>query len=135
MVGDTKIFGIQGLDFSPTGTLYGWSVQSGVGLVTIDPITGLGNDVNPAVGAMFEIQSLAFDSGGTLFGARDGLFQIDTTTGVAVQIGSGGLGDIRGLALIPEASSTTILMVGSLVLGLFGGANRKKRVDAGCRRP
>jgi len=40
--------GVQGIDFSPGGILYGWDVFDG--LVTIDTATGAATDVNPLVG-------------------------------------------------------------------------------------
>lgn len=129
VVGDTRVFGLQGLEFSPSGILYGWSVQSG--LVTLDPVTAHGTDVNPSVGASVEIQTLAFDSAGTLFGARDALFEIDTTTGVAAQVGPGGLGDIRGIALIPEPSVPRFLTLGLFVLGYCERAKSRARSSTG----
>lgn len=99
VVGDTGIYRIQGLACSPEGTLYGWSVSSGLG--TIDHTTGQGQVVNPGLGAPAEIQALAFGPDGTLYGIRDALFRIDRATGIPVKVGSGGYSDIRGLGLKP----------------------------------
>jgi hypothetical protein len=113
VVGNTGFSGVQDLACSSSGTLYGWSIASG--LITIDQHTGRGTDVNPSVDAPVEIQALAFGVDGTLYGARDALFKIDRVTGIPVEIGSGGYGDIRGLALIPEPP-----LVGLLAIGLCG---------------
>lgn len=114
VVGNTGFYAIQDLASSPSGTLYGWSLASG--LITIDPQTGQGTDLNPNVGAPVEIQALAFGSDGTLYGARNALFKIDTTTGIPVEIGSGGYSDMRGLGLIPEPSSFCLFGLGMIGL-------------------
>jgi hypothetical protein len=44
LIGATGLIDLQGLDFAPDGTLYGWDIS--VGLVTIDPATGAATDVN-----------------------------------------------------------------------------------------
>lgn len=123
VVGDTGIYRLQDLAYSPGGILYGWSLLSG--LITIDPQTGRGTDVNPGVGATAEIQALAFAPDGTLYGARDALFRIDPVTGVTVQIGSGGYSDIRGLAVIPEPSTFHLLSLGMCGLLLWMWNRRK----------
>jgi hypothetical protein len=110
LVGDTGFYRLQDLAYSPSGILYGWSLLSG--LITIDPQTGRGTDVNPGVDAPAEIQALAFAPDGTLYGARDALFRIDPATGVPVQIGSGGYSDIRGLAVIPEPALVRLVSLG-----------------------
>jgi Repeat of unknown function (DUF6923)/HYDIN/CFA65/VesB-like, Ig-like domain/IPTL-CTERM motif len=79
---------IQGMEFSPTGTLYGWDVQ-GAGLVIINPATGAVTDVNPAIGGGPEVQTLAFSPGGVLYGAGgSNLYTIDTTTGALTLVGA-----------------------------------------------
>ncbi len=93
--------GLQGLTFANDGTLYGWHI--GVGLVIVDPRTALLTDVNGIVDGTPEIQSIAFGPDGTLYGAREALFTIDLASGVRTQIGVGSLGDVRGIAWIPQA--------------------------------
>ncbi|MBL9139300.1 MAG: WD40 repeat domain-containing protein [Verrucomicrobiales bacterium] len=117
-IGDTGLHGVQDLAFSPGGVLYGWSVSAG--LVRIDPSTGQGVDVNPALGRTAEIQALVFTPDGTLYGARDALFKVDTTTGATTEIGSGGFADIRGLAFIPEPSVLAVFVMGGMALALGG---------------
>lgn len=109
-VGEIGFYRLSDIAYSPSGILYGWSGL--YGLITVDPQTGRGTDVNTSVGAPAEIQALTFGSDGTLYGARDALFRIDPATGVPVQIGAGGYSDIRGLAVIPEPSSIGLLSLG-----------------------
>ena len=97
----------QGLEISADGTLYGWDLTAG--LVTIDPVTGLATDVNPDVsGFGVAIQTLVFDSRGTLFGGRNELYTIDPATGVTTRVGGGGYSDVRGMALIAEPTTCGI---------------------------
>ncbi|HEX4639419.1 MAG TPA: PEP-CTERM sorting domain-containing protein [Chthoniobacterales bacterium] len=99
-------YSVTGLAFdSLTGILYGatssnspYGAQS---LVSIDPLTGFVTFVGSfTTGSMGD---LTFDSTtGTLYGARPtngDLFSIDTTTGVATNVGSSGLSNIRGAGL------------------------------------
>ncbi len=86
--------GVQGLDFAPDGTLYGWDGLSG--LLTIDPNTAVGTDVS-AVGGDFGIQTIAFGPNGMLYGGRDNWYSIDTTTGALTFISSGQMSDVRGV--------------------------------------
>lgn len=109
-VGEIGFYRLSDIAYSPSGILYGWSGL--YGLITIDPQTGRGTDVNTSVGAPAEIQALTFGSDGTLYGAREALYRIDPATGVPVLIGSGGYSDIRGLAVIPEPSLVRLLSLG-----------------------
>lgn len=95
-VGNTGQAGLQGLAFSPNGTLYGWGVSCG--LATINPTTGVATLVNSGAPTGSQIQALAFAPNGTLFGAWKSLFTINVTTGTPMLIGSGGYSDIRGIA-------------------------------------
>jgi len=83
---------IQALEFDPSGTLYGWDVTNdpnGLGLVTINPVTGAITDVNAAVGGTAaEVQTLAFSPGGALYGARSSLYTINLTTGALTLVGA-----------------------------------------------
>jgi len=106
---------ITGLEFSPTGILYGWDVF--FGLFTVNPTTGAATDVNAAVNAGVEIQSLAFSPDGVLYGARDALYTIDLVTGVPMLVGSGGYADVRGIAFVPEPGA--LLLLGSALAALW----------------
>ncbi|MBE9061876.1 hypothetical protein [cf. Phormidesmis sp. LEGE 11477] len=131
LVGVTQGFsGIQGLDFSPEGTLYGWDISEG--LVIIDPDTAATTDVNPSVGADAGIQSIVFTEDGSLFGARDALYQIDVETGETTFIGEGDYDDLRGievLKLVNELNGTRDddRLIGSSkndIINGFGGDDR-----------
>jgi len=86
---------LNGLVFSPGGTLYGWS--NNIGLVIVDPLTGGLIDVNPAVSAPDALQSLAFDSSGTMWGAGDALFTIDPATGITTAVGTAICANVTGI--------------------------------------
>jgi hypothetical protein len=93
-------FVVQDIAFSPTGVLYGWDVNKG--LVTINMITGAATAVNPLSGGTPNIQSIVFAPDGTLYGAGNGLYKINPTTGAYVMVGSGDYSDVRGIAVIPD---------------------------------
>ena len=119
LVGNTGFWGIQSIAFSPSGVLYGWEggtgVDDGIGLVIIDPLTGIAMDVNPLVGASVQagdIQGLTFSGPGVLYGGRDSLYSVDLQTGVQTLIGSGGYSDLRGIAFVPEPSPFKIALFG-----------------------
>ena len=114
LVGRSVFSAIQGLDFSSDGTLYGWDLEDG--LVIIDSKTGEVADVNAAVGADVDIQSIVFTGDGSLLGGRDALYKIDVETGETTFVGEGGYSDLRGLA-IALADVETALARSSL-LGL-----------------
>ena len=103
LVGPTGFNGIQALEFSPSGTLYGWDLKKG--LVTIDPGTGAATLVNPGSPPPpgVDIQSLAFSPNGTLYGAREVLYRVDTSTGATTLVGSGGYTDVRGIEFLKAA--------------------------------
>ena len=108
LVGNCSHNGLQGLASDLAGTLYAWDVGPGtgvgVGLVTVDPLTGASTDVDPNVGNAVDIQCLATSPAGVLYGGRNALFTLDTTTGVATLVGSGGFTDLRGMEFVPAAS-------------------------------
>ena len=86
------------LDFSPAGVLYSWI--RGLGLVTIDPGTGLHTAVSQSP-VSADIRSIAFAPDGRLFGVGpDVLYRIDPSTGAIVVIGSLGGLDVRGLEFV-----------------------------------
>jgi hypothetical protein len=106
-IGSTGLPDLQSLDVSPRGVLYSWSFE--LGLVTVDPRTGLARDVDPTVGGEDElpagghgIQALVFSPRGILYGAWEQLFVFDTTTGAATLVG-GRYTDVRGLAYLSDA--------------------------------
>ncbi len=112
-VGEFRIAAVTDLAFSPSGVLYGWSTQNG--LFTVDGASGSGMAVDPFYAGPRDIAALTFGSDGTLYGARNALYRIDTTTGATALIGSGGYSDIRGLAVIPEPPPIHLIAI-----GLFG---------------
>ena len=117
LVGATGISGLQSLEFSSVGMLYGWDVD--IGLVTINTTTGVASDVNPAIGGTAAIQSIAFAPDGTLYGACNALFTIDVATGATTLVGSGGYSDVRGIeyvAAVPEPSTLALFVMGFAVL-------------------
>jgi len=122
-IGMTGLNDLQGLDFAPSGALFGWDVS--LGLVTIDSLTGVATDVNPLVGASADIQSIVFAQDGTLFGARSALFTINPTTGETALVGAGGYLDLRGIEIVPEPSSIALATFGFVGLAAWGW--RKKR--------
>ena len=113
-VGVMGFAGIQGLDFSPSGTLYGWDVK--YGLLTINSLTGVATDVNPQMGGAGDIQTIVFAPDGTLYGACHALYTIDIETGAYTLIGGGDYFDVRGIEFIPEPSILLFLGLGSLII-------------------
>ena len=55
-----------------------------------------------------------FGADGTLYGARDALYTIDTATGIANLVGSGGYSDLRGIAVI-DGTSVRVLNIDGLI--------------------
>jgi hypothetical protein len=117
-IGSTGYAGMQGLTESG-GVLYGWEVGTGsgygVGLVTVDPVTGWATDVDINNGGnAFEIQTLCSDGSGNLYGARDGLYTVNKITGVTTLVGSGGYSDVRGIEFTGSgAPSFTLAKAGN----------------------
>ena len=133
-IGVTGI-GVQGLDFSPTGVLYGWDIFTG--LVTIDAATGAATDVNPAVGGLsYPIQTIGFAPDGTLYGAFNSLFTMAFATGIPTLVGAGGYSDVRGIEFlaVPEPGSVALLALGLLVIVLTTRDMRNKRCTCGSEK-
>jgi hypothetical protein len=111
LIGNASHSGLQGLAIDFTGTIFSWDVGSGsgigVGLVTIDATTGASTDVDPSTGNAVDIQCLAISPTNVLYGARNALFTLDPTTGVATLVGSGGYSDLRGVEFTGAASCST----------------------------
>jgi hypothetical protein len=132
LVGNTGLRGIQALEFSPAGILYGWDVGSGYltsghGLVTIDPATGVSTPVSSTLGTI-DIQTLAFGKNNKLYGAGQGNFySIDVGTGAATLIGTGTYKDLRGIAFFPVPEPSTIaLLLTATISGLLWWRRRAK---------
>ncbi len=113
--------GIQALDFSPEGILFGWAVDSG--LLTIDTVTGKVVDVNTLEPGTVKIQSIAFSPDGkTLYGAGDGLYKINIETGVPTLIGGQEEYFFRGIVAVPEP----LTIFGAAVAASFGAFFKRK---------
>lgn len=97
-----RLTGFDGLQaLAPRGANTCWAWDTNAGLVSINTLTGVGSDPFPAVatgGA--DIQFLTVLPDGRLIGGRNALFDIDTNTGVATAIGSGGYADLRAGELL-----------------------------------
>ncbi|MFW5652993.1 MAG: hypothetical protein ACOC0P_03020, partial [Planctomycetota bacterium] len=73
LIGEMNFRNLQGAA-SDGETFYAWSIFDG--LVTVDTSTGICTDVDSAVFADNDIQTIAFDSSGQLYGARNSLCTI-----------------------------------------------------------
>lgn len=93
-IGATGRVSLQGLAASPSGRLYAWDLADG--LFTVNPATGTATDVDPTTPGR-DMQCLAFDCRGNLFGCRDELYRISTVDGSWGTVGSGGYTDVRGM--------------------------------------
>lgn len=109
------------------GTLYGWHPD--LGLVTINPASGAVTDPFPLAGASNEIQTLAFDDAGSLYGAHSALYRVSLSDGSLAFVGQGGYGNLRGMefvavAPVPEPSAWLMLIAG---LGVMGWTAMRRR--------
>lgn len=128
LIGSLGFSRVQGLDFSPDGTLYAWDVEEG--LLIVNPMTGLAADVSPAQPGTAEIQSLAFTPDGRLFGARGNLYTIDPNTGAFSQLGTGSGIDLRGIEYVMVPEPTCLILV-SVTLITPTWFSRKSRAARG----
>jgi hypothetical protein len=103
---------ITGLAFSPlTGVLYGSTANNAPvpgHLVTVDPLTALVTDIGSFNLTLGTLADLAFDNAGNLYGISSKfgpqLYSVDSSTGLASQIGSTGLASTEGagIAVSPD---------------------------------
>ena len=121
-IGQSTIGDIQGLTFAPEGTLYAWSLSSG--LITMNPDTAEATDVNGKNDGMPGIATLAFAPDGTLYGVHDALYTLDIMTGERSLVGMGGYGDVRGFEWIPSPGTL-------MVFALAGAFRRHRRRNCG----
>ena len=109
-------FNLRDIAFDPKGDLYGVGFNN---LYLINQYTGALTHIG-ALNVSPGMNALAFDSDGTLYGAHSeegSLYTIDTTTGGATLVGSGGYtsgGDLvfhNGELLLTQVSRTSILSI------------------------
>ncbi len=106
VIGPTGRTDIQGLAFSPSGTLYGVGVNFGGRLYTLSTVSGAATTIGG--GAMGDdTQSLEFDTDGTLYACRTNLIRLDPATGASTLVGLVGSFDIRGMAMVGSAPPPT----------------------------
>ncbi|MGC4098274.1 MAG: hypothetical protein QM706_14260 [Nitrospira sp.] len=131
---------IVGLDFSPTGILYGTTVGtgSGGGLVTINTTTWQASRVSLLPDFPWAMQSIAFDNDGTLWGISSSMgdpsgsgriYTIDPVSGIAtLKFGLGLSNDFRAIEFLPAAVPVpaAVWLFGSGLVGLVGLARRGK---------
>jgi DNA-binding beta-propeller fold protein YncE len=111
--------------FDPiNGKLYAWVFN--IGLSTINTATGAVTDVGVGDG-LADIQAIAFDSAGNLYGARNALFSINPNDGTYTTIATMAGSDIRGLAFAdtPEPGTFGIAALGCLAIAI---ARRRRRM-------
>jgi hypothetical protein len=111
LIGHSGFYNLNSLARNSSGILY--SVAGGSPLVTIDPNTGLVEDVMTTT--LSSVRGLAFSRDDVLFAVENGggpentvepddLFTIDVSTGVATWIGNTGFPGIQGLAFSPNGA-------------------------------
>lgn len=114
LIGLTGFTGVQALEFSPDGILYGWDATAG--LITIDPGTGVGTAVSSSPPADL-IQSIAFAPNGTMYGiSQTDLYTIDPTTAQLHHIAPIYPGGWRGLAFVPEAPFGLLMLCAAALM-------------------
>ncbi|MDQ2985141.1 MAG: hypothetical protein M3R13_00285 [Armatimonadota bacterium] len=120
-IGSIGFTGVQAIAVDAGGNLFGWDINTG--LLTINSATGQGTDVSTA-GGTGDIQGMDFATDGTLYGAREQLYTINTGTGAFTAVGGGGYTDIRGIAtnVVPEPA--TLVCVAGMLLALAHSRRR-----------
>ena len=125
LVGSTGFTGVQGLTTDAGGNMFAWDAQRG--LLRVNKATGAATDVGAAPGGV-DIQTLAFDPNGVLYGAGYHIYTIDPVTGqrtLSTQMST--FVDIRGIEFIsavPEPSAIALLLAGAGVVAV--SARRRK---------
>ena len=125
VIGPTGRSDIQGLAFSPSGTLYALGISLGGQLCTLN--TSTGSSVTIGGGGMGDdTQALEFDTDGTCYASRANLIRVDPANGAATLIGPTGFADLRGMAMVGAPScyancdgSTTPPILNVLDFGCF----------------
>ena len=102
VAGTTGFSGIQGMDFSRAGKLYGFDVTRG--LVVIDPDTAETTDVNSSQGGNPDIQTIAFGPDGQLYGMGLEIWRIDLETGENTLLHAGTWFQFRGAGFLEGPS-------------------------------
>lgn len=106
LIGPTGRSSIQGLALLG-GTFYAWDIS--VGLMTVDPTTGLATDVDPNLGTQSAgIQFLGASPTGGLIGGQNQLYDVDPLTGIATQrVPAGAFSDLRGGEIVSGSCSVS----------------------------
>lgn len=116
-IGDTGISGVQCMT-AANGVLYGWALGPGTcmgdGLITLDPQSGVGTDVNPAIGSLnCDVQTLCTAPGGAVYALRDEVHAVNLATGALTTIGGGGYVDLRGAEFLVGAPTFALTRSGT----------------------
>lgn len=101
---------IQGLAIDRGGDAFAWDTEAG--LLSVDLATGATIDVNGQLDGSQDIESLTFSATGELYGCGYALYTLDRASGVRSLIGSGGYGDIRGVAFIGAGNGRALQITG-----------------------
>jgi hypothetical protein len=138
VVGPTGLTGLQALA-GLGGVLFAWDIN--LGLIRIDPRTGVGTDVNPGLAGP-AMQTVWAQPDGRLFGSAGAtLYAIDIGSGTAVPVGSlGSSFDLRGIESFggfsaplgtgcAGAGGQVVLAVGGMLTG-FGRIQTTSRNHA-----
>jgi len=104
LIGAIGVNGLASMDFH-SGML--WAYDHDIGLMTIDPVSAVGTDVNPHFRGPADLaESICFGPDGQLFQMDAGLWVMDTITGVPCLVGlTGYLGFIVGIEFITGPNS------------------------------